>query len=48
VVPILSETGGDVGWLGSSAAGSHNEEVYHGILGISVDELKELEKDGII
>ncbi|MEE3000550.1 MAG: CoA transferase [Pseudomonadota bacterium] len=48
VVPILSETGGDVGWLGSSAAGSHNEEVYHGVLGISLDELKELEKDGII
>jgi len=48
IVPVLSETGGDVGWLGSPAPGSHNEEVYNGVLGISVDELTELEKDGII
>jgi crotonobetainyl-CoA:carnitine CoA-transferase CaiB-like acyl-CoA transferase len=48
IVPVLSETGGDVGWLGSPAPGSHNEEVYSGVLGISVDELTELAKDGII
>jgi crotonobetainyl-CoA:carnitine CoA-transferase CaiB-like acyl-CoA transferase len=48
VVPILSETGGDVGWLGSPAPGSHNKEVYNGVLGISVDELAELAEDGII
>jgi formyl-CoA transferase/succinyl-CoA--D-citramalate CoA-transferase len=48
VVPVLSETAGDVGWLGSSTPGSHNEEVYNGILGISIGELAELEKDGII
>jgi crotonobetainyl-CoA:carnitine CoA-transferase CaiB-like acyl-CoA transferase len=48
IVPVLSETGGDVGWLGSPAPGSHNEEVYNGVLGISVDELTELAKDGII
>ena len=48
VVPILSETEGDIGWLGSPEPGSHNEEVYNGMLGISVDELAELRKDGII
>jgi crotonobetainyl-CoA:carnitine CoA-transferase CaiB-like acyl-CoA transferase len=48
VVPILSETEGDIGWLGSPEPGSHNEEVYNGMLGISVDELAELRKDGTI
>ena len=48
VVPILSETGGDVSWLGSPAPGSHNKEVYNGILGISTDELAGLAEDGII
>jgi crotonobetainyl-CoA:carnitine CoA-transferase CaiB-like acyl-CoA transferase len=48
VVPILSETGGDVGWLGSPEPGSHNEEVYNGLLGFSIDELAELKNDGII
>ena len=48
VVPVLSETAGDVGWLGSPSPGSHNEEVYHDVLGISKEDLKELEEDGII
>jgi formyl-CoA transferase len=48
IVPVLSETGGDVGWLGSPVPGSHNEEVYNGVLGIGVDELTELAKDGVI
>ncbi len=48
IVPIFSETEGDIGWLGSPTPGSHNEEVYNGVLGISTDELAELAKDGII
>ena len=48
IVPIFSETEGDIGWLGSPTPGSHNEEVYNGLLGIGTDELAELEKDGII
>jgi len=48
IVPIFSETEGDIGWLGSPTPGSHNEEVYSGVLGISKDELAELAKDGII
>jgi len=48
IVPIFSETEGDIGWLGSPTPGSHNEEVYNGVLGISADELAELAKDGII
>ncbi len=48
IVPKMSETEGDIGWLGSPIPGNYNEEVYSGILGIGVDELAELEKDGII
>ena len=42
------DTAGDGGWLGSPSPGSHNEEVYHDVLGISKEDLKELEEDGII
>ena len=48
IVPVLSETEGDVGWLGSPAPGSHNEEIYNDILGINIEDLAELKKDGII
>ena len=48
IVPRLSETEGDIAWLGSPEPGSHNQEVYGGILGLGDDELMELENDGII
>jgi formyl-CoA transferase len=48
IVPVMSEPAGDVAWLGSPEPGSHNEEVYNGVLGISVEELAELKADGVI
>jgi crotonobetainyl-CoA:carnitine CoA-transferase CaiB-like acyl-CoA transferase len=47
-VPKLSETHSEIAWLGPSEVGVHNEEVYCGMLGLSEDDLKELENDGII
>lgn len=47
VVPKLSETPGSVRWPGP-ALGSHNEEVYCGLLGLSRDELQELGARGVI
>ncbi|MDP6391460.1 MAG: CoA transferase [Arenicellales bacterium] len=47
-VPKLSETHSEIAWLGPSEVGAHNEEVYCGMLGLSEDDLKELENDGII
>ncbi|MED5408111.1 MAG: CoA transferase [Pseudomonadota bacterium] len=47
-VPKLSETHSEIAWLGPSEVGVHNEEVYCGMLGLSEDNLKELENDGII
>ena len=44
----MSETAGDIGWLGSEKPGSHNEEVYNGVLGIDIEELAEMEKNGVI
>ena len=47
-VPKLSETHSEIAWLGPSEVGVHNKEVYCGMLGLSEDDLKELENDGII
>lgn len=47
-VPKLSETHSEIAWLGPSEVGAHNEEIYCGLLGLSVDDLKELENDGVI
>jgi formyl-CoA transferase/succinyl-CoA--D-citramalate CoA-transferase len=48
VAPKLSETPGDVEWLGSKAPGTHNEEIYGGLLGIGSDALQQLRADGVI
>jgi len=47
VVPKLSSTPGKVKWAGAPIA-KFNAEIYGGILGLSEDELKQLEADGII
>ena len=41
-VPVLSETKSEIAWLGSS------EEIYCGLLGMTQNELEELQNDGII
>lgn len=48
VVPVLDGTPGSVRWAGPPRPGTHNEEVYGGLLGLSADERTELEAAGVI
>jgi formyl-CoA transferase len=48
VVPKLSETPGAVRWSGTWEEGSHNGEVYGGLLGLSDDQLAELKAEGVL
>ncbi len=48
IAPKLSETPGDVSWLGAERPGSNNAEVYGELLGIGSKELAELEGDGVV
>jgi crotonobetainyl-CoA:carnitine CoA-transferase CaiB-like acyl-CoA transferase len=47
VVPKFSRTPGRVVHAGL-ARGSHNDEIYHGALGLSADELEQLKQQGVI
>ena len=47
LVPKLSGTPGEVEWYGG-ALGSHNEEVYGGLLGLSAGEIGRLAEEGAI
>jgi formyl-CoA transferase len=47
LVPKLSATPGHVEWYGNGL-GSHNQEVYAGLLGLDADELAGLSRDGVI
>ncbi|MBL6918528.1 MAG: CoA transferase, partial [Gammaproteobacteria bacterium] len=47
VTPKLSETPGDIGWLGPSKPGQHNTEVL-GALGYDEESLEELRQNGTI
>jgi crotonobetainyl-CoA:carnitine CoA-transferase CaiB-like acyl-CoA transferase len=48
VMPKLSETPGTIESLGPVEVGAHNEEIYCGRLGLSRDDLADLQKRGII
>jgi crotonobetainyl-CoA:carnitine CoA-transferase CaiB-like acyl-CoA transferase len=48
ITPKFSETPGAVRWSASWEEGSHNREVYGGLLGLSDDELAALKEDGIL
>lgn len=48
ITPKLSETAGKISWLGSPEPGSHNIEIYGGMLGLKESELEDLKNDGII
>ena len=47
LMPRLSATPGRVNWLGPRL-GEHNDEVYRDFLGLSADEMGELERSGVI
>jgi crotonobetainyl-CoA:carnitine CoA-transferase CaiB-like acyl-CoA transferase len=47
VLPKLSETPGELKWLGPDM-GQHNDEIYRGRLGMSADEVEQLKREGII
>jgi formyl-CoA transferase len=48
IVPKFSETPGGVRWSAPWDEGSHNDEVYRGLLGLTSDELAELQGSGVI
>ena len=48
VVPGFSETPGSVRWAGPPVPGTHNHEVYGGLLGLGDDEIEQLTADGTI
>ena len=47
VLPKLSETPGELKWLGPDM-GQHNDEIYCGRLGLSAEEIERLKGEGII
>jgi formyl-CoA transferase len=47
IVPKLSETPGETGWIGPRL-GEHNDQVYGGLLGVSDDERAALRASGLI
>ena len=48
IVPKFSETPGAVRWSGTWEEGSHNQEVYGGLLGLPADEIEHLKVEGVL
>jgi formyl-CoA transferase len=48
IVPKFSETPGAVRWSATWEEGSHNQEVYGGLLGLRDDEIEQLEAKGVV
>jgi succinyl-CoA---D-citramalate CoA-transferase len=47
IVPKLSETPGETQWIGP-ALGAHNDEIYGQLLGLTPEQLEQLQRDGVI
>lgn len=48
IVPKFSETPGEVRWSATWEHGSHNREVYGGLLGLSDEKLADLAEEGVL
>jgi formyl-CoA transferase len=48
IVPKLSRTPGAVRWSAPWEEGSHNEEIYGGLLGVEGEELASLREEGVL
>jgi formyl-CoA transferase len=48
IVPKFSETPGAVRWSATWEEGSHNEEIYGGLLGLSGEEIEQLRAEGVL
>jgi formyl-CoA transferase len=48
VMPVLTGTPGAVRWAGPPRPGTHNDEVYTGLLGLDATELDALRGAGVI
>jgi formyl-CoA transferase len=48
IVPKFSETPGEVRWSATWEHGSHNQDVFGGLLGLSDEALSELKAEGIL
>ncbi len=48
IVPKLTRTPGSVRWSATWEEGSHNQEVYGELLGLSQDDLADLKEEGVI
>jgi formyl-CoA transferase len=48
IVPKFSETPGAVRWSGTWDEGSHNSDVFGGLLGLTDDELASLRAEGVL
>jgi formyl-CoA transferase len=47
IVPRFGVTPGEIKWAGPEL-GAHNQEVYQGLLGLSLDEIAALKSEGVI
>ena len=47
-MPKFSDTPGAVRWPGTSEEGSHNRDVYGGLLGLSDDDIDGLRAEGLV
>jgi len=48
VIPKLSRTGGGIAWNGPLVPGSHNSDIYAGLLKLSAEELQDAKDEGAI
>lgn len=48
IVPKFSATPGEIRWSATWEEGSHNEDVYGGLLGLSGDEIASLQAEGVL